>query len=224
MNHYYICFFDDWVGNGVPRPDKMALQVQAEPYDLALMRRFLQLNPCMELVNVDPKVYNRAVYDGATCLSHARKEMESCGILMQLFSRFVTDECLGYCLGAAAGGKFDEIVNYIHSHLDRHIPLAELADRACLTAGHFSKVFKQVMGTSPCLYIQNRRIKRAQTLLLTTNMTITQVAERSAFTVRHSLPVCLPRLRVASRRITGASCWIVVIKCPTCGTCRDGLT
>ncbi|WP_428387568.1 helix-turn-helix domain-containing protein [Paraprevotella xylaniphila] len=34
------------------------------------------------------------------------------------------------------------------------------------------------MGTSPCLYIQNRRIKRAQTLLLTTNMTITQVAER----------------------------------------------
>lgn len=178
MNHYYVCFFDDLVRNGVPRPDKMVLQVQAEPYDLALIRRFLHLNPGMELVNVDPKAYNRAVYDGAAILSHARKEMESCGILMQLFSRFVTDECLGHYVGTAANGKFDDIVNYIHNHLERHIPLSELADRACLTTGHFSKVFKQGMGTSPCLYMQNRRIKRAQTLLLTTNMTITQVAEK----------------------------------------------
>ena len=178
MNHYYICFFDDLTQNGVPRPDKMALQVDAEPYDFDLMRRFLQLNPHMELVNVDPKTYNHAVYDGAHVLSHTRKELESCGILMQLFSRFITDECLGNYVGTAANGKFDDVIGYVYSHLDRHITLSELADKACLSAGHFSKVFKQVIGTTPCLYIQNRRIKRAQTLLLTSNMTIAQVAEK----------------------------------------------
>lgn len=178
MKHHYICFFDDLVRNGVPRPDKMAVQVLAAPYDLSLVRRFLELNSCMELVNVDPKVYNCAVYDATPVQVHARKEMETNGILMQLFSRFVTDECLGYYTGTAACHRFDDIVNHIHNHLDRHIPLVELADKACLTTGHFSKVFKQVMGTTPCLYIQNRRIKRAQTLLLTTNMTITQVAEK----------------------------------------------
>lgn len=178
MNHYYICFFDDLVHNGVPCPDKMVLQVQAEVYDLMLIKRFLQLNPCMELVYVDPNVYNRAVYDGTVIRSHARNEMETSGILMQLFSRFVTDECLGRYVGTAANGRFDDIVNYIHGHIDRHIALTELADKACLTTGHFSKLFKQVVGTSPCLYIQNRRIKWAQTLLLTTDMTISQVAEK----------------------------------------------
>lgn len=74
MNHYYICFFDDLVHNGVPCPDKMVLQVQAEVYDLMLIKRFLQLNPCMELVYVDPNVYNRAVYDGTVIRSHARNE------------------------------------------------------------------------------------------------------------------------------------------------------
>ena len=178
MNHYYICFFDDLTQNGVPRPDRLSRQVIAEPFDLELVKRFLDLNPSMELINVDPQAYNSAVYDHAQVSLHARNEMESCGILMQLFSRFITDESLGHYVESTAIGKFDDIVNYIHSHIDRHISLDELADKACLSAGHFSKVFKQVMGTTPCLYIQNRRIKRAQMLLLTSNLTVTQVAEK----------------------------------------------
>ena len=137
----------------------------------------MQLNPGMELVNVDPKVYTRTIYGKISVQSQARDGMESYGILMQLFSRFITRESMGQYVESAANGKFDGIMNYIHSHLDRRITLSELAGRACLTTGHFSKVFKQVMGTTPCLYVQNRRIKQAQTLMLTTDMTISQVAE-----------------------------------------------
>lgn len=177
MSHYYICFFDDLKQNGLLRPDKLIFQVQAQSYDLTLVQRFMQLNPGMELVNVDPKVYTRAVYDEISVQSQTRNGMESYGILMQLFSRFITKESMGQYVESAANGKFDGIMNYIHSHLDRRITLSELANRACLTTGHFSKIFKQVMGTTPCLYVQNRRIKQAQTLMLTTDMTISQVAE-----------------------------------------------
>lgn len=177
MSHYYICFFDDLNQNGLLRPDKLVFQIKAEPYDFALVRRFMQLNPGMELVNVDPKVYTRTIYGKISVQSQARDGMESYGILMQLFSRFITRESMGQYVESAANGKFDGIMNYIHSHLDRRITLSELAGRACLTTGHFSKVFKQVMGTTPCLYVQNRRIKQAQTLMLTTDMTISQVAE-----------------------------------------------
>lgn len=177
MSHYYICFFDDLKQNGLLRPDKLVFQVQSQPHDLTIVQRFMQLNPGIELVNVDPKVYHRAIYDEISVQSQTRNGMESYGILMQLFSRFITKESMGQYVESAANGKFDDIMNFIHSHLDRHISLTELADRACLTTGHFSKVFKQVMGTTPCLYMQNCRIKQAQTLMLTTNMTISQVAE-----------------------------------------------
>lgn len=178
MSHYYICFFDDLKQNGLLRPDKLIFQLQAEVYDLALIQRFMQLNPGIELINVDPKVYTRTIYNhDIFSQSLTRNGMESYGILMQLFSRFITKESMGQYVESAANGKFAGIMSYIHANLDRRITLTELAGRACLTTGHFSKVFKQVMGTTPCLYLQNRRIKQAQTLMLTTDMTISQIAE-----------------------------------------------
>lgn len=97
MEHYYICFFDDLTGSaGILNPKRMNLQVEARTTDLDLMKRYLDLNPHHSLVVSDPKRYDnsRKIYQPheENVSSSMAGQMESNGILWQLFSRFVTEE------------------------------------------------------------------------------------------------------------------------------------
>ena len=74
--------------------------------------------------------------------------------------------------------KLDVAIQYINKHLDRRISVSALADLMCITSDHFSKVFKRIIGMPPCEYIQMKRIERAQTLLLTSHMSIIEIAEK----------------------------------------------
>ena len=100
MDHYYICFFDDLLdGKGVPHPSALQVRTAARETDAALMRRYLDLNPMKQLTVSDPQHYdnNRTLYpsqDETPVLSRFSQQMESEGILLQLFSRFITDESI----------------------------------------------------------------------------------------------------------------------------------
>ena len=72
----------------------------------------------------------------------------------------------------------DTVIQYIHQHLGERIFVTDLATLACLTPDHFSKVFKRVMGLPPCEYILEKRIQRAQTLLLTSDLSISVIADK----------------------------------------------
>ena len=182
MDHYYICFFDDLTGNaGIPNPMQMNLKVTAHSMDFDLVKRYLELNPYKHLMVSDPQRYDndRMIYESheekiSFCTSRL---MESNGILLQLFSRFVTEESVRKVTANTLYGKLDLAVQYVNKNLDKHISIIELADLMFITPDHFSKVFKKIIGIPPCEYIQMKRIERAQALLLTTNMSIMQIAE-----------------------------------------------
>lgn len=183
MDHYYICFFDDLAGNaGIPNPMQMNLKVPAHAMDSDLMKRYLELNPYKHLMVSDPQRYDndRAIYESHEdkISLRAAQLMESNGILLQLFSRFVTEESVKKATVNTLYGNVEQAVQYVNKNLDKRISVAELADLMFLTPDHFSKVFKKVIGMPPCEYIQMKRIERAQALLLTTDMGIMQVAER----------------------------------------------
>lgn len=182
MDHYYICFFDDLAGSvGIPNPMQMNLRMTARSTDLELIKRYLTLNPYKHLMVSDPQHYDndRTLYETCervSCL-HAARLMESNGILLQLFSRFITEECFKKRTTNSSYEKLGVVVQYINKNLDKHISMIDLAGLMYLTPNHFSKVFKKVIGISPCEYIQMKRIERAQALLVTSNMNITQIAE-----------------------------------------------
>lgn len=183
MEHYYICFFDETIGGkGISDPMKMKLQVEATAADYSLMERFLALNPCKSLPASDPKHYDndRNIYAKENELSVATfaTAVESSGILLQLFSRFITEECLRVPGANSSYEKLDVALQYISKHLDQRISVAMLADQMCITPDHFSKIFKRIIGMPPCEYIQMKRIERAQTLLLTSHMSVAEVAEK----------------------------------------------
>lgn len=64
-------------------------------------------------------------------------------------------------------------------HLDRNfaseVGLDEAARIALLSKFHFLRVFTAAYGVTPGVYVTNRRIERAQDLLRTTNLTVTEV-------------------------------------------------
>lgn len=64
-------------------------------------------------------------------------------------------------------------------HADRHfaepLDLAGLAAVACLSKFHFHRLFTATYGRTPAVYLQERRIERAQDLLRATNLTVTEV-------------------------------------------------
>lgn len=179
MDHYYICFFDDQGGApGVPEPLRMRVQPPAGPLDLPLVRRYLELNPGCSLPVVDPQQYDnrKALYENKPG-NELPGRLESQGILLQLFSRFVTAASLGQPENSRASAGLHRAVRHIHQNLDKRISISELSELVWLTPDHFSRVFKKIMGMPPCEYIQMKRVERAQALLLSSCSSVSQVAE-----------------------------------------------
>lgn len=65
---------------------------------------------------------------------------------------------------------------YIDDKLDSSISVADLAGFVQLSSSYFSRVFRQTFGEPPVAYIMRRRVRRAQELMLTSRLPLSQVA------------------------------------------------
>jgi AraC family transcriptional regulator len=90
------------------------------------------------------------------------------------------------------------ITEYVESHLDGGIRVADLARTADLSVGHFHRALRATLGTTPLEFINHRRIERARQLLATEGTPITELGMR----VGLSSPNHFARL---FRRLTGVT-------------------
>lgn len=71
-------------------------------------------------------------------------------------------------------------------HIDRRfaeeLDLDELAAIARLSKFHFIRSFASVYGLTPIAYVGERRVERAQDLLRTTNLTVTEICHAVGYT------------------------------------------
>jgi AraC family transcriptional regulator len=72
-------------------------------------------------------------------------------------------------------------VELMHAHLDRDLPLEEIAAAAYLSPFHFARLFKKLTGASPHAYLATLRAARAQTLLAQTDLSITEISARVGY-------------------------------------------
>ena len=182
MNHYYICFFDQLIGGqSLFDNTQIHYQLPANEMDRLLMLRFIELNPNCAIQNPDPKTYDN-IPDIYTINQNKvnynlSQEIESNGILLQLFSRFLGNTQLLESKSRNQYERLTDIFSYIDNHLYQNIHVSDLAEQMCLSSDHFTRIFKQVSGMSPIQYIQAKRIERAQTLLLASRLSIKEIAE-----------------------------------------------
>ena len=100
------------------------------------------------------------------------------------------------------------IKEYIDKHYMEPITLQSMGEALHISPYYLSHVFKQMSGYSPVQYLLRRRIGEAQTLLITTDLSITRIARWWDMT-RRAISICsLPN--VGMRRISFGR----IILCP----------
>jgi AraC family transcriptional regulator len=81
------------------------------------------------------------------------------------------------CLrGGLAPWQVKRLRSHIEDKLDSRIRATDLADLVQLSGSHFFRAFRKTFGAAPLSYIKKRRIRRAQQLMLTSRLPLSQVA------------------------------------------------
>jgi AraC-like DNA-binding protein len=70
---------------------------------------------------------------------------------------------------------------YVDTHVHRNIDLETLASNAQLSVYHFARAFKQSTGVTPHGYLLQRRVERAQELLVRTDLPLSEIALETGF-------------------------------------------
>jgi AraC-like DNA-binding protein len=77
--------------------------------------------------------------------------------------------------------KFNELLDYIDNHYMEELTLDTIADTIGFSKFHFSRLFKQYTNFTFCDYLNLRRIKAAEKLLVEPDYSITEIALQSGF-------------------------------------------
>lgn len=72
--------------------------------------------------------------------------------------------------------------DFLFANMSSEVKLSTLARHCCVSPFHLIRLFKQICMYSPFYYLQQIRLKYAQTLLETTRLPITDVCFKSGFT------------------------------------------
>ena len=77
--------------------------------------------------------------------------------------------------------RFRRVIEYIQQHLDKNLPLAELAAVVYMSPYHFARLFKCSTGVPPHRFVVQQRIARACAILAMPEPSIAQVSRMVGF-------------------------------------------
>ncbi len=70
---------------------------------------------------------------------------------------------------------------YIEQHFQEDVSIEKLSEMANMSTRHFRRIFHGIYGISPLKYINNLRIQHASNLLVSTDLSITEIAIHCGF-------------------------------------------
>lgn len=187
MGHYYLCFSDEMADNmGMNDLFRFNYLVDARAQDYDLFKRLTEINPGRKIANPDPVTYDNKEtihsFHHSSIHSDLASFLETQGIMLQLTSRFIDNRLDASDANTLSKARLSKVYHYIDQNLNRKITLSDLSGHMCLSEDYFSKIFNEIMGVRPMEYVSRKRIERAQMLLLTTNLSVCQVAEKVGIT------------------------------------------
>lgn len=181
--HYYLHIYEDhYSDNDWLDHWKFPVEIEATDLDLALFKRLCEINPHMTLQKSDPTTYDNNPTLMQNLIKNRQRafcdKVESRGIVFQLLSRFFKQ---GQSKIGMEDNRIAKTVLYIRKHLNEAIELEKLAEISCLSKDHFIRLFKKELGTTPLQYINQKKIEKAQLLLITEELAVKEIAFQLAF-------------------------------------------
>jgi len=157
-------------------------KVPSGELETALIRRLHAINPGRGLIRSDPMSYDNTdtLIQSIVCNDKFPfyTVVETKGILLQLFSKFLEKASLKQEI---IDERIIKAVHYIRKNIDKNITINELSDICYLSDDHFIRLFKKEMRCTPIRYINQKKIERAQLMLIVSDKSIKNIAFDLAF-------------------------------------------
>lgn len=187
LSQFFIQFFEESSdGISLFEYNRSVFKVKATNVDILNFARLLEINPGRGINRSDnPRIYEKSIFYKEYQELNNQQNMatftETHGILLQLVSRFLTPEIFKHKEVSHIPVKILNAISYIQLNLHQELSVADLAEKANQHADYFSRLFQQYTGERPLKYIHEKRIERAQYLMVTTQMTYAEIAIQTGF-------------------------------------------
>jgi AraC-like DNA-binding protein len=183
LSLYYIHIYEEMDG----RPSIFDLadfpvEIEADPLMIQVVQRLVLISPDLQLELYDPGSYDNSTTLIKNIALHKTMpqalEMEARGIIQQLFSRFLA---LASDKNLDLDPRILKSLHYIHTNIDRPINIEELTALCFLTKDHFIRLFNKSMGSTPGKYINQKKIEKAQQVMMISDVSIKDLAYSLGF-------------------------------------------
>lgn len=176
---YYMHIYDE---QNIFDRLKFPFDVPAKEIDVLLMKRLLEINPDRELKRSDPDTYDNF----PTLMQSIAKNdqypyysvVETSGILIQLFSRFLEKSSSKQTI---TDERIVNILRYIRENINQNIKIEDLSSMCYLTKDHFIRLFKKEMDCTPLQYINQKKIEKAQLMMVIGKKPVKDIAFSLSF-------------------------------------------
>lgn len=177
--HYYAHVYETMVDRKYSLFEHFTFpfEVEATPLDELLMKHLVEINAHRKLLYSDPHKYDNSKMlmqmISQNDSVHYAGFVETRGILLQLFSRFLQKAVV---TTKTSDKRLLQATKYIRENMGKDISVSRLASLCCMNVDYFIRLFRKDMGMTPLNYIRQKKIERAQTLFIFEDLSVEEVA------------------------------------------------
>ena len=150
--HYYLHIYEE-AATSMLDEWQYPVEIPAMPADLHMFKRMCDLFPNCALPASNPSTYDNhqtlAQNLHSNLIRPLGEKMESRGIVFLLLSRFIS---LASPKSHVKDSRISEAITYIRDNIGSRIEISKLADMACMSKDHFTRMFRKQTGVTPQQY------------------------------------------------------------------------
>lgn len=181
--HYYLHIYEDHQSESSILEDfSFPTEIPAGDLELPLIKRLCGINPTMQLPQSDPTSYDNTPTLIKNIIKNKQRtfcdKVESRGIVYQLMARFLKD---AQPKTEINDDRIQKVLSYIRKNIYKTIDIDSLAAISCLSKDHFIRLFKKEINNTPLQYINQKKIEKAQLILITDSMPVKNISYLLAY-------------------------------------------
>lgn len=181
--HYYLHIYEDHQSESSILEDfSFPTEIPAGDLELPLIKRLCGINPTMQLPQSDPTSYDNNPTLIKNIIKNKQRtfcdKVESRGIVYQLMARFLKD---AQPKTEINDDRIQKVLSYIRKNIYKTIDIDSLAAISCLSKDHFIRLFRKEVNNTPLQYINQKKIEKAQLILITDSMPVKNISYLLAY-------------------------------------------